>query len=290
MKKTILATALCLLAGYVAASPDDGLAAMQKYYKFNPSVIEARAEPTLFKGLYGIPLRAGGYTRFFNESATMVFNDADGNKWEKLQAFKKVNDPDNLVPKASYPDLYKNLVQSIDLAQAPIVATFGKPGPVYVLVTAHDCPFARKLVENLKRVESKLNLTLAIFPTSLRSETRPMAKALACSRSARAWYDTMLGRPVQLKTPSADCVYDPNKVADMREILSATKGIDKTGTPYIIMPDGVIATGPTATQSDAEIINFFTFNPQRSPMIGVGMIDSINDGRPNLLTGAAPWK
>lgn len=122
-----------------------------------------------------------------------------------------------------------------------------------IVFTDPDCPFCGKLHSELKKVvaENKdIAFYLKLLALPMHQDARWKAQTMLCLKSLQLLEDNFEGKPV----PKPDC--DTKAVDDNIELA---KKLDITGTPTLVMPDGLVVVGGR----DAKTITDMVINPPK---------------------------
>lgn len=118
-----------------------------------------------------------------------------------------------------------------------------------IVFTDPDCPFCGKLHNELKKVISEqtdIAFYLKLMPLSFHPDAYWKSKSILCSKSLKLLEDNFEKKPI----PKPDC---ESKEVDENIKLGAELGI--TGTPTLIMPDGLIVPGAKDSKTIIDIIS-----------------------------------
>ncbi|OGW27167.1 MAG: hypothetical protein A2X59_01125 [Nitrospirae bacterium GWC2_42_7] len=122
-----------------------------------------------------------------------------------------------------------------------------------IVFTDPDCPFCGKLHSELKKVLSErkdIAFYIKLMPLKMHPDAYWKSQSIICSNSLQLLEDNFEKKPI----PKPDC---DTKIPDENMKLSAE--LDITGTPTLIMPDGLVVIGAR----DAKIITELVLNPQK---------------------------
>lgn len=106
-----------------------------------------------------------------------------------------------------------------------------------VVFTDPDCPFCRRLHEELKKIVAKrsdIAFYLMLFPLDMHKEAYKKAQAILCEKSLTLADDAFAGKSV----PEPKC---GNEAVERNKALA--KSLDISGTPAIIKDQGVLISG-----------------------------------------------
>ena len=143
-------------------------------------------------------------------------------------------------------------VSRIPLDDALIVGEKSAHNKVIVF-TDPDCPFCGKLHAELKKVVSEnkdIVFYLKLMPLSFHPDAYWKSQSILCAKSLRMLEDNFEKKAI----PKPDC---KTKVMDETIKLAGELGI--TGTPTMIMPDGLVVVGAR----DAAKIKELVLNPKK---------------------------
>jgi len=145
----------------------------------------------------------------------------------------------------------------IDLAKIPVgdALLLGEKTARYkvIVFTDPDCPFCGKLHAELQKVvsESKdIAFYLKLMPLKFHPDAYWKSQSILCAKSMQRLEENFEKKPI----PRPDC---ETKAVDETIKLGQELGI--TGTPALIMPDGLVVLGVR----DAEKIMELVFNPKK---------------------------
>ncbi len=106
-----------------------------------------------------------------------------------------------------------------------------------IVFTDPDCSFCGKLHAELKKVISgtkDIAFYLKLIALPMHPDARWKSQSILCSKSLRLLEDNFEGKPI----PRPDC---GTKAVD--DNIALAKTLDITGTPTLIMPDGLVLSG-----------------------------------------------
>jgi len=145
----------------------------------------------------------------------------------------------------------------IDLSKIPLdnALVLGSKDARYkvIVFTDPDCPFCGKLHSELKKIISErtdMAFYIKLMPLSFHPDAYWKSKSILCSKSVKMLEDNFEQKPV----PKPEC---ETKDVDANIKLGAELGI--TGTPTLIMPDGLVVAGAR----DAKTITELVLNPSK---------------------------
>jgi thiol:disulfide interchange protein DsbC len=157
----------------------------------------------------------------------------------------------------SLQEINPEIVRHIDPSAVPLddaLLLGEKDAPYKVIVfTDPDCPYCGKLHTELKKVvaESKdIAFYLKLIALPMHPEARWKSESILCSRSLQLLEDNFERKPI----PKPSC---ETKAVDDNVSLAET--LDITGTPTMIMPDGMVVSGAR----DAKTITELVRHPQK---------------------------
>lgn len=143
----------------------------------------------------------------------------------------------------------------VDYSSIPVNKTLlmGNPAAKYkaFVFTDPDCPYCSKLHDELKKVIAQrkdIAFSIKLLPLSFHKDAYWKSQTVLCTGSLKILEDNFAKKPV----PKPECM---TKEVDENIALGRQLGI--TGTPTLIMPDGLVVTGA----KDAETIIHLIVNP-----------------------------
>jgi thiol:disulfide interchange protein DsbC len=122
-----------------------------------------------------------------------------------------------------------------------------------IVFTDPECPFCGKLHAELKKViaESKdIAFYLKLMPLPMHPDARWKAQSILCAKSLQLLEDNFEKKPI----PKPDC-----DSKDIDENIKLAQSLGITGTPTLVMPDGMVVTGGR----DAKTIIDMVLHPPR---------------------------
>ena len=122
-----------------------------------------------------------------------------------------------------------------------------------IVFTDPDCPFCGKLHAELKKViaENKdIAFYLKLIALPMHTEARWKAQSILCSKSLQLLEDNFEQKPI----PKPGC-----ETKDVDDNINLAKTLDITGTPTMIMPDGLVVMGGRDAKTIIDMVN----NPQK---------------------------
>ena len=122
-----------------------------------------------------------------------------------------------------------------------------------IVFTDPDCPYCGKLHDELKKViaENKdIAFYLKLVALPMHPDARWKSESILCSKSLQLLEDNFQHKPIPKPTCETTAVEDNIKLS---------KTLDITGTPTMIMPDGMLVIGGR----DAKAIAEMAMNPQK---------------------------
>ena len=123
-----------------------------------------------------------------------------------------------------------------------------------VVFTDPDCPFCSKLHEEIKKVVSErkdIAFYIKLMPLKMHPDAYWKSQSIQCGKSLRLLDDNFQKKAI----PKPDC---DTKIIDENISLAGDLGI--TGTPTLVLPDGLVVIGA----KDARTITEQVLNPKRS--------------------------
>lgn len=106
-----------------------------------------------------------------------------------------------------------------------------------VVFTDPDCPYCRRLHEEMKKVLARRNdiaFYLMLFPLDMHKDAYKKAQSILCDKSAALVDDAFAGKSV----PEPKCGNE-----QVEKIKALGRSFDITGTPAIIKGDGTLISG-----------------------------------------------
>jgi thiol:disulfide interchange protein DsbC len=129
----------------------------------------------------------------------------------------------------------------VDVSKVPLddaLVMGDKSAPIRVIVfTDPDCPFCGKLHGELKKVIAErkdIVFYLKLMPLKFHPDARWKAESILCAKSLDRLEENFEKKPI----PKPDCAA---KVVD--ETIKVGQELGITGTPTMIMPDGLVVVG-----------------------------------------------
>lgn len=122
-----------------------------------------------------------------------------------------------------------------------------------IVFTDPDCPFCGKLHAELKKVvaENKdIAFYLKLIALPMHVDARWKAQSILCRKSLQLLEDNYEQKPI----PKPAC-----ETKDLEDNINLAKTLDITGTPTMIMPDGMLVSGGR----DAKAIADMVMHPQK---------------------------
>ena len=122
-----------------------------------------------------------------------------------------------------------------------------------IVFTDPDCPYCGKLHAELKKVAAEnkdIAFYLKLIALPMHVDARWKAKSILCSKSLQMLEDNYEQKPI----PKPVC-----ETKDLDDNINLSKTLDITGTPTMIMPDGMIVIGGR----DAKTIADMAMHPQK---------------------------
>lgn len=106
-----------------------------------------------------------------------------------------------------------------------------------VVFTDPDCPYCRRLHEEMKKVLSKRNdiaFYLMLFPLEMHKDAYKKAQAILCEKSLALVDDALAGKSV----PAPKCGNE-----QLERIIALGRSLGINGTPALIKDDGTLVSG-----------------------------------------------
>lgn len=122
-----------------------------------------------------------------------------------------------------------------------------------IVFTDPDCPFCSKLHAEMKKIVSErkdIVFYLKLMPLKFHPDAYWKSQSIVCAKSLHRLEENFGKRPI----PKPDC---ETKVVD--ETVKLGKELGITGTPTMIMPDGLVVVGGR----EAEKIKELVLNPKK---------------------------
>ena len=145
----------------------------------------------------------------------------------------------------------------VDVREIPVgdALVMGEKDARYkvIVFTDPDCPFCGKLHAELKKIVSDrkdIAFYLKLMPLKFHPDAYWKSKSILCANSLQRLEENFGKRPI----PQPDC---ETKVVDETVKLGEELGI--TGTPTLIMPDGLVVVGGR----EADKIKELVLNPKK---------------------------
>ncbi|MDQ7787594.1 MAG: DsbC family protein [Thermodesulfovibrionales bacterium] len=147
-----------------------------------------------------------------------------------------------------------NELNKIDLSLVPLddaVIMGAKDASIRVIVfTDPDCPYCVKLHQEAKKVIEKrkdIVFFVKLFPLKMHPDAYDKAKAIVCEKSSLALLNDVFDKK-QISKPKCE-----TKVIDENIKLAEKLGI--TGTPAMILPNGILVPGYKEADALIELID-----------------------------------
>lgn len=208
-----------------ASADESKVLAAFKNGPYGPMAKGRVARQTVVPGIYAIvdPNNSKYAPLFTDAKITKMKNGNSG--WLDVAS-------GNPLPASQVQALRRDMASRIDTGRA-IPFQYGQGGKGAILVTAYDCPYCRKLEQELDA--SSVNAKVYVFPASLQ-HTQPGPMALArdiwCSEdAASAWKAAILRKEAPAKAASS-CMKDARDTSWLMTLF------DIKGVPARILPDG----------------------------------------------------
>ncbi len=145
----------------------------------------------------------------------------------------------------------------VDVATIPLdnALLLGKKDARYkvIVFTDPDCPFCGKLHTELKKVIAENNdiaFYLKLIALPMHVDARWKAQSILCNKSLQMLEDNYEHKPI----PKPAC-----ETKELDDNINLSKTLDITGTPTMIMPNGMIVVGGR----DAKTIADMVMHPQK---------------------------
>jgi thiol:disulfide interchange protein DsbC len=145
----------------------------------------------------------------------------------------------------------------VDVARIPVgdALVMGEKDARYkvIVFTDPDCPFCGKLHAELKKIVSDrkdMAFYLKLMPLKFHPDAYWKAQSILCAKSLQRLEENFEKRPI----PKPDC---ETKIVDETVKLGEELGI--TGTPTLILPDGLVVVGGR----EADKIKELVLNPKK---------------------------
>jgi len=122
-----------------------------------------------------------------------------------------------------------------------------------VVFTDPDCPFCGKLHVELKKVVSEnkdIAFYLKLIALPMHPDAHWKSQTMLCKNSVELLEDNFEGKPI----PKPDC-----ETKAIEDNIALAKTLDITGTPTLVMPDGMVVSGAR----DAKTITDMVMHPQK---------------------------
>jgi thiol:disulfide interchange protein DsbC len=159
----------------------------------------------------------------------------------------RLNDKENLTKKRS------ERMNKVDVSTIPLddALLLGKPTAKskVVVFTDPECPYCKKLHEELKEVVSidpDVAFLIKLFPLKMHPNAYNLSKSIICHDSMELLELSFAGKPL----PQANC---ETNVVDQTLALGPALGV--TSTPTLIMPDGLVVPGYKKAEALLTIIS-----------------------------------
>jgi len=149
------------------------------------------------------------------------------------------------------------VLRYVDISTIPLdnVLLLGEKDARYkvIVFTDPDCPYCGKLHAELKKViaENKdIAFYLKLIALPMHIDARWKSESILCSKSLRLLEDNFEQKPIPKPTCETKAVEDN---------INLSKTLDITGTPTMIMPDGMLVIGGREAKAIADMV----MNPQK---------------------------
>ncbi len=205
-------------------------------------VLEVRMSP--IRGLWEVVLEDGrgvkglmyvGFSKKYVMGGTIFEVDTASNKTQ--ETLREINkSPDRYVDVLSIP-LDKALVMGKGDAKSKVI-----------VFTDPDCPYCAKLHMEMKKIVSErsdIAFYLMLMPLKMHPDAYWKSKSIACANSIELLEENFEKKAI----PKRDCETD---VVDRNIRIGGELGI--TGTPTLVMPDGLVVSGGADASSLIELV------------------------------------
>ena len=118
-----------------------------------------------------------------------------------------------------------------------------------VVFTDPDCPFCAKVHEEMKKVVAERNdiaFFLKLLPLRIHPDAFWKSQSILC-RSSLQWLEDNFGKK---EIPKPDCDNRPEVEAN----INLAEGLGITGTPTLILPDGLVTSGVKDAQTIIQLV------------------------------------
>jgi thiol:disulfide interchange protein DsbC len=205
-----------------------------------PNITVLEVGPSAVKGLWEVAVESNG-------KKAIVYIDSS----KKYMVQGSIID---IQAKANLTQERFNELNKVDLSLVPLddaVVMGAKDAPNRVIVfTDPDCPYCAKLHQEAKKVIEKrkdIVFFVKLFPLKMHPDAYDKAKAIVCEKSSLALLNDAFDKK-QLPKPNCE-----TKVIDENINLAEKLGI--TGTPAIILPNGILVPGYKEADALIELID-----------------------------------
>ncbi len=145
-------------------------------------------------------------------------------------------------------------LSKVDLKKIPLenAVIYGNPKAEKKVIVFDDpdCPFCKKLHEEIKKIISKrkdIAFYVKMYPLAIHPEAYEKSKAIVCGKSqAKLLDDAFAGK----KLPKADC-----QTAEIDNNIKLAEELGIRGTPGVILPDGRLFPGYAPADAILELID-----------------------------------
>jgi thiol:disulfide interchange protein DsbC len=106
-----------------------------------------------------------------------------------------------------------------------------------VVFTDPDCPYCRKLHEEMKQVLAKrkdVAFYIFLFPLEMHKDAYKKVQAILCEKSLTLLDDAFAGKPL----PEPKCSNEP-----VEKNKALAKSLKFSGTPTLVREDGMVLSG-----------------------------------------------
>ncbi|WP_420264386.1 DsbC family protein [Candidatus Magnetominusculus dajiuhuensis] len=250
------ATIMPLLAPHRAAAMngcDTNCASCHKLDKQEAAEIVSGLNPGLSvegvavspsKGLWEIIVKSKAEPK--GEKVILYLDFSKGNLF--VGKLIKLKTKENLTDKRNM-ELNKVDYSSIPVKDALLL---GEKNAIHkiIIFTDPDCPYCKKLHEELKKIVAKrsdIAFYILLYPISkLHPDSMKKSRAVVCAKSLQLLDDAFDKKPMPEPACSAKPIDDNIKTAE---------GLGITGTPAIVLPDGVLIRGAMQAEELLHLID-----------------------------------
>ncbi|MFZ5907840.1 MAG: DsbC family protein [Nitrospirota bacterium] len=208
--------------------------------ELSPNITVLEIGPSVVEGLWEVAVES-------NSKKAIVYIDSS-KKYLVQGAIIDIKAKAN-VTQDRYSQLNKVDLSLIPLDDAVIMGDKDAPNRVIVF-TDPDCPYCSKLHHETTKVTEKrkdIVFLVKLFPLKMHPGAYDKSKAIVCGESSLALLNDVFDKK---QLPKPDC---ETKVIDENIKLAEKLGI--TGTPAIILPNGIIVPGYKEADALIELID-----------------------------------